>query len=152
MMKLRKLTRRKFLLTAALLTPGALYGDARFIEPTRLRIRRLRLARQKPAHRLVHFTDLHYKGDRAYGESVVKAINSLSPDFVCFTGDLIEEGKFLPEVLEILSGVTSPMYGIPGNHDYWSKASFDPIGKCFATTGGAWLVDERREIAGRRSR
>jgi predicted MPP superfamily phosphohydrolase len=79
--------------------------------------------------------------------SVVATINSLSPDFVCFTGDLIEDGKFLAEVLEILSSIKTPLYGIPGNHDYWSKASFEPIRKCFAATGGAWLVDEQIKIA-----
>lgn len=146
-MKLRKITRRKFLWTAALLSPLAAYGDARYIEPTRLKIRRLRFTTETPKHRFVHFTDLHHKGDVAFGQSVVKVINSLSPDFVCFTGDLIEEGKYLSEALEILSGICSPMFGIPGNHDYWSKASFEPIGKCFSATGGAWLVDEQRTIA-----
>ena len=60
----------------------------------------------------------------------------------------MEEGKFLPEALEILSGVKSPLYGVPGNHDYWSKMPFNDIIKCFAATGGAWLVDEKRVIAG----
>ena len=40
------------------------------------------------------------------------------------------------------------MFGVPGNHDYWSKASFEPIHKCFNATGGAWLLDEQRVIAG----
>ena len=75
-------------------------------------------------------------------------INSLSPDFVCFTGDVMEEGKYLPEALELLSKVKSPMFGVPGNHDYWSKVPFDGMIKCFAATGGAWLVDESQVIAG----
>jgi len=146
-MKFRKFNRRRFLLAAALAIPLAVVADARLIEPTWLKLRRLNLARDKPSHRFVHFTDLHFKGDRDYARSVVATINSLSPDFICFTGDLIEEGKFLRWALEILSGIKAPMFGIPGNHDYWSKASFEPIGKCFAATGGAWLVDEQRVIA-----
>ena len=74
-------------------------------------------------------------------------INSLSPDFVCFTGDIMEEGKYLPEALEILSGVKAPMYGVPGNHDYWSRVPFGGISKCFTATGGAWLVDQQCVIA-----
>jgi len=140
-MKKRRISRRRFLLAGLLLTPGALVADARWLEPGWLKVRRLRLTQGRPAQRLVHFTDLHHKGDRRYGESVVKAINALSPDFVCFTGDIIEEGKYLPEALEILSGVKSPMYGVPGNHDYWSRVPFGDIIKCFAATGGAWLVD-----------
>jgi predicted MPP superfamily phosphohydrolase len=55
--------------------------------------------------------------------------------------------KFLPEALEILSGVKAPMYGVPGNHDYWSRAPFGDMIKCFAATGGAWLVNQQRVIA-----
>ncbi len=146
-MNFPKLNRRRFFKTAALMAPLALVADAKWIEPTRVKLCRVNLAKGKPSHRFVHFTDLHHKGDRKYLESVVATINSQSPDFVCFTGDLIEDGKFLDETLEILAGVKTPMYGIPGNHDYWSKASFEPIKKCFAATGGAWLVDEQIEIA-----
>ena len=127
--------------------PCAVVGDAGWIEPQWIKIRRLRLTDSQPAHRFVHFSDLHHKGDRAHSQSVVDLINSLKPDFVCFTGDIMEEAKFLPEALEILSGVQAPMYGVPGNHDYWSRAPFDGMIKCFAATGGAWLVNEQSVIA-----
>ena len=149
-MKSFKIKRRHFLLAALLLSPAALVADAKWLEPTWLKVRRLRLATGKPGLRLVHFTDLHHKGDRAYALAVVKTINSLSPDVVCFTGDLIEDVKFLPEALEILSGIKSPLYGVPGNHDFWSRAPFEDIIKCFAATGGAWLHDEQRVVAGGR--
>jgi predicted MPP superfamily phosphohydrolase len=112
--------------------------------PTWLKTRRFRLGSGKPAHRFVHFTDLHHKGNRVYLAEVVKRINALSPEFVCFTGDLIEETRYLPEALRGLAGVKSPLYGVPGNHDYWSHAPFDDIAQCFADTGGAWLLDEHR--------
>lgn len=147
-MKPARFNRRRFFKVAALASPLALIADVKWIEPTRLKLRRVNLAKEKAAHRFVHFTDLHHKGDRAYLQSVVTTINAQSPDFICFTGDLIEDGKFLPETLEILSAIKAPLYGIPGNHDYWSKAAFEPIGRCFAATGGAWLVNEQCEIAG----
>jgi predicted MPP superfamily phosphohydrolase len=56
---------------------------------------------------------------------------------------LIEEGKYLPEALEVLAGVKAPMYGVPGNHDYWCKAPFESIARCFAATGGGWLLDRQ---------
>jgi len=71
----------------------------------------------------------------------MRKVNALSPDFVCFTGDLIEEAKHLPEALEFLAGIKSPVYGVPGNHDYWSKAPFEGIAKSFTETGGGWLED-----------
>lgn len=146
-MKPKQLSRRRFLLGGLLLSPAAVVGDARWLEPQWIKTRHLRLA-DKPSHRFVQFSDLHHKGDRAHTQSVVDIINSLAPDFVCFTGDIIEEAKFLPEALNILSGIKAPMYGVPGNHDYWSKAPFDDVFKCFAATGGAWLVDDARVIAG----
>ena len=150
-MKLTRFSRRHFLLTlgtACAGAPMATVTDARWLEPTWLKVRHLRIGDGPPAARLVHFTDLHYKGDRAYAESVVKTINSFSPDLVCFTGDIMEQTRFLPEALEILSGIKSPMFGVPGNHDYWSGASFEVIGRCFAATGGAWLLDEQQTVAG----
>ena len=144
--KPRKFSRRKFIRASCVLAPFSVVGDARWVEPEWVKTTHLRFS-DKPAHRFVQFSDLHHKGDRAHTQSVVDQINALSPEFVLFTGDLIEEAKFLPEALEILSGIRVPLYGIPGNHDYWSNAPFEGIFKCFAGTGGAWLVDEERVIA-----
>ena len=128
--------------------PVLALADAFWIEPRWPKVRRLRLGAAKPTHRLVHFTDLHHKGDRAFLESVVRKINAQSPDLVCFTGDLIgdpvEKPAYLADALPILAGIKSPLYGVPGNHEYWSKVSFEPIRKTFESTGGAWLLDEQR--------
>ncbi len=146
-MKRPSLSRRRFLLGALLAAPVLTVADAKWLEPTWVKTRRIHLGPGEAKHRFVHFTDLHHKGDRAYLQSVVRQINAQSPEFVCFTGDLIEEGKHLPEALEILAQIKSPMYGVPGNHDFWSKVPFDGIAKCFAATGGAWLLDQERVTA-----
>jgi predicted MPP superfamily phosphohydrolase len=135
------ITRRRFLFLAALATPGLICADANWIEPQWVKERRIKLTRGKPSHRIIHITDIHHKGDRAYLESVVRRVNALSPDAVCFTGDLIETKEFVPEALRILEGIKSPLYGVPGNHDYWSRAVFADFEKAFARTGGAWLMD-----------
>lgn len=127
--------------------PAALVADATCLEPSWLHVRRVRLATGKPTHRFVHFSDVHHKGDVGYLRSVVKRINSLSPDFVCFTGDLVEERRYLSEALEILISIKSPLFGVPGNHDYWSKSPFPAIDQSFRTTGGGWLLD-RNHITG----
>jgi predicted MPP superfamily phosphohydrolase len=146
MVKPRKMSRRWFL-AAVVSCPLLAVADAKWLEPGWVNVRRIRLNRGKPAHRFVHFTDVHHKGDVVYLESVVKKINALSPEFVCFTGDLIEKTKYLEEALRIFSQIKSPLYGVPGNHDYWSKAPFDSIASCFAATGGGWLVEEQRPTA-----
>ena len=145
-MKVPRLSRRKFIAATFLAAPALVFTDFKWIEPTWLKVRKIKIKHSGPTNRLVHFTDIHHKGDSSYLKSVVKRINSLAPDFVCFTGDVIEEEKYLAEALEILSGIKAPMFGVPGNHDYWSKASFEPIHKCFNATGGAWLMDQQRKI------
>jgi len=143
----RKLNRRHFLLAAVLCSPLLAVADAKWLEPAWVRVRRIQLNRTKPAHRFIHFTDVHHKGDKAYLESVVRKINALSPEFVCFTGDLIEQTRYLREALETLARIKSPLYGVPGNHDYWSKALFERIAECFAGTGGGWLVERQQVTA-----
>jgi uncharacterized protein len=146
-MKLGKINRRRFLMTALLAAPVAVAGDGRLVEPTWLETRHIRMDDGQAGVRFVQFSDVHHKGDRAYLQAVVDQINALAPDFTCFTGDLIEEQKFLPETLEIFSGIKSPLFGVPGNHDYWSQANFAPIIQCFAATGGAWLLDQQQTVA-----
>lgn len=146
----KRFTRRR--VVAALLAgvpAGAALAaaDGLLWEPTWLKVRALKLA-ERPRHRLVHFTDLHYKGDRGYLQRVVTAINAVAPEFVCFTGDLIEDVEHLPGALELLEQIKAPLYGVPGNHDYWSHADFTAIGRAFARTGGAWLVNQDAAAAG----
>lgn len=145
---LNRFSRRKFILATLFAAPLALAGDARYLEPTWLKTRTVRLPGSMAGGRFVQFSDVHHKGDKAYLQSVVDTINALNPDFVCFTGDIIEQKRFLPEALELFSQIKSPLYGVPGNHDYWSHAPFPVISRCFAATGGAWLLNGQRAVAG----
>ena len=135
------------MLAVALASPGIIYADAKWIEPHWVKVRTLRLTKENPSHRVVHITDIHHKGDRPYFESVVRKINALSPDAVCFTGDLIEQLRFVPEALSVLGGIKSPLYGVPGNHDFWSGANFGDYHKTFIKSGGAWLMDQQTTTA-----
>jgi predicted MPP superfamily phosphohydrolase len=135
-----KITRRQFLGLGALALPVALGVDARWIEPTSLRVTKLGVGNSSDC-RFVHFTDFHHKGNIRYAAEVVRAINDLKPEFVCFTGDLVEDARFAEEALGFIKQIRAPVYGSPGNHDYWSHVSFPDFERAFAATGGAWLVD-----------
>lgn len=144
-----KLTRRQFIgLSAG--AAGLLTGDAVFIEPSLIKTRYIKLANGDTTHRIVQFSDVHHKGDRAYLVEAVKQINALSPDLVCFTGDLVEQAEHMPEAVEVLKGIKSPLYGVPGNHDYVSKADFKVINEGFVSTGGRWLLNENVVLDGGR--
>lgn len=140
------ITRRKFVGLAALAIPAVVGIDAALLEPTNLKVVNRRLD-PGGATRFVQFSDLHYKGDCDYAAKVVRTINELEPQFVCFTGDLVEHKSFAAEALDFIRQIKAPVYGIPGNHDYWSRAPFADYDRTFRATGGAWLVDQSFVLA-----
>ena len=103
--------------------PAAAGIDGRFAEPTWLRVTHFDLGPQ-PTCRFVQFSDLHYKGDAEYAAKVVRTINALEPEFVCFNGDLVEDARFAPAALDFIRQIERPVYGCPGNWDYNSRADF----------------------------
>ncbi len=139
------MTRRKFLALGALAIPSAMGMDARFVEPISLRITKLMLNRSGTC-RFVHFSDFHHKGNVEYAGELVRTINNLEPQFVCFTGDLVEEQRYASEALSFIREIKAPVYGAPGNHDYWCGAPFSEYEEAFAATGGAWLTDRTTVI------
>lgn len=147
-MKKRRFNRRFWLKLALCAAPVAVAADAVLWEPAWIKVRTRRLTGEKTRHRFVHVSDLHHKGDRKYLEGMVAKINAVSPEFVCFTGDLVEEGRHLAEALEILGRIKAPVFGVPGNHDYWSQADFPTIEASFAKSGGGWLLDRQMSAAG----
>ena len=138
-----KFTRRRFFRLGlyALAPYGLAFSDGFFIERKWIHLNHIVLSK-KPTCRIAHFTDVHHKGDMAYFKKVIAKINSLQPDFVCFTGDLIEEASYLEEAISCLQEIQYPLFGIPGNHDYWSGISFTALQTCCEKTGGAWLLDQ----------
>ena len=140
------ISRRRFLQLAALAVPAAAGFDVAVIEPHRLQIRELKAGDGRC--RFVQFSDLHYRGDAEYAAEIVKKINELKPQFVCFTGDLIERKQYLTEALNFIRQIEAPVYGAPGNHDYWSGASFTDYVPAFRATGGDWLVDRAIVLPG----
>ena len=98
-----KITRRKFLGLTALTLPAVLGADARFFEPTSLRVTKFNLSGGPGDCRFVHFTDFHHKGNVKYAAEVVRTINKIAPEFVCFTGDLVEDARFAAEALGFIA-------------------------------------------------
>jgi predicted phosphodiesterase len=135
---MRTISRRKFLGLGALALPAMFGVDACWIEPTSVRVTNLTLNGDGRC-RFIHFSDFHYKGNAKFAARVIRTINNLAPDFVCFTGDLVEDRTFVKKALGFVRQIKAPVYGIPGNHDYSSHAPFPEYVDAFATTGGGWL-------------
>ena len=110
------------------------------VEPTWLKVRHVRL-NKNPTVRIVFFTDLHHKGDEKYLKKVIAAINRQSADVVLFGGDLCERKEFFDPAIEGLKQIRKPVFGVPGNHDYWSGYPFVKLAQGFRATGGDLLCD-----------
>ena len=147
-MRGKRLSRRQFLGLGLCALPAAAGLDGRFVEPTWLNVTHFDLGPQ-PTCRFVQISDLHYKGDADYAAEVVRTINRLEPEFVCFNGDLVEEARFAPAALDFIRQIERPVYGCPGNWDYNSRADFREYEKAFHATGGAWLEDRSVVLAQR---
>lgn len=146
-MKKPRLSRRALLRWVVYSSPFVAAGHGFLWEPEWVRVRTRQLTADQPRTRFVHVSDLHHKGDRVYLEGVVRKINAVAPEFVCFTGDIVEETEHLAEALELMGRIRSPVYGVPGNHDFWSGADFNTVEKGFAATGGQWLVEHQVAVA-----
>lgn len=136
-----KFPRRRFC-AGLFASPLAIVAEAAGIEPGWISLKRIKIRASGPSFRWAHFTDLHHKGNRDLVQHAIKLINAEKPDFVCFTGDLVEEKQYVPEALELFQTIQAPLYGIPGNHDYWARADFNQIAAAFQRQGGRWLMDE----------
>lgn len=85
--------------------------------------------------KIIHFTDLHYGTtvDTIKLKQIVKKINTIEPDLIIFTGDLVDRHynistKEKEEIKEQLNNMQAKLgkYAVEGNHD---KKNFNNIMK-----------------------
>ena len=136
------MTRRRFLTLALAAAPGIALANTLALDQSRLRVSRIDLQETVASCKLVHISDLHHRGDTGFAENIITAIHKEQPDFVCFSGDLIDSSARLTEALEIIRAIGFPVFGIPGNHDHISSYSFQCHQRAFAATRGAWLMNQ----------
>lgn len=128
----------KFVLVLIVLCAGVYYY-ARYIGTTGLVIREYAVVNEKipssfHGFKIVQFSDVHY-GMTTFSDelkNMVSTINSLKPDIVVFTGDLVDYHYDLKDeekndIINILStiDVSLDVYAVTGNHD--QNSSYDSI-------------------------
>lgn len=128
----RKLTRgrriKMVVIALIVITLFLIWGN--FIESNMLVIHdyKIESERLKPSFnglKIVHFSDLHYGTTKERNlKKLVNNINSLKPDIVIFTGDLMEENyEFNDKDIKLLTSYLNKInaklgkYAIMGNHD-----------------------------------
>ncbi len=72
---------------------------------------------------IVHLSDLHGKTFGKASHSLITKVESLNPDIIVFTGDLVDKNSSIDKSVETLERLTSigPVYYVPGNHEYRSN-------------------------------
>lgn len=104
-------------------------------------------------YRIVQISDLHvegFGGDTAWMARLVDTVNSLRPDLVVFTGDLVSRrARELQPYMAQLGrlGARDGIYSILGNHDYEDYASWDTPAQKAASHQS--LVEMQRQMGWR---
>lgn len=126
------------------LSSAAVYSYA--IEPRYLVQRVVRL-NPNPRCRIVHFSDLHFRGPSAVHGKLERLVATLKPDFACFTGDLVDHARDLEAGFDCIKRIPCAVFGVPGNHEFWNGTlnQRQAYRAAFAATGGAWLENEEAE-------
>lgn len=109
--------------TAAAFLYGFVFGWRRIVV-REVEISSPRLPEAFDGYRMAHISDLHlgtYGNDTAFVHRFVERVNSLHPDVILFTGDLVNSSAAEVEpYVAVLSRLRAPegVMSVLGNHDY----------------------------------
>ncbi|MEA1928479.1 MAG: metallophosphoesterase [Candidatus Auribacterota bacterium] len=134
---------------------GFVIFDAMVLEPNwitvdRVVIRNEKLARELGDLTIVQISDLHLRNKLGFKENeLIRKLNSLAPDIILVTGDLVEADNSEGLVTEFFSRLKPELwtYGILGNSDrkylgdsgykkIWKRSGFSLIGGTCRPMGG----------------
>lgn len=125
------LTRRRFVqwVAGAGLTVGGMVGYTRTVEPRWLSIDELELPIAGlpvalDGKRIAQLSDIHlsqyFSPDRFAG--AIQQVAQLAPDWLMLTGDFVgDNAEDAAGLIDPLRTLTMPIFGVLGNHDYWSN-------------------------------
>jgi predicted MPP superfamily phosphohydrolase len=103
-----------------LLATGAVLSLAAFINAHLVFVKKLMFSSDKlsKSYRLVQISDIHI-GSRRRGflQRLVRRVNTLDPDYVLITGDLLDAEHVGQRELLPLQELTAPAFFITGNHE-----------------------------------
>ena len=110
---------------AALLTFAYGHFEARAIRLNRIELVSSKLPANANPLRIVQISDLHFSAINGIGSArrVARHIESLAPDIIVATGDLIDRGMEDPEeIARIFESIDAPLgkYAVTGNHEVYN--------------------------------
>lgn len=135
---------------------GLLFIDALIIEPNWIAVERIvvsdaELAQVLSGVTVVQISDLHVRNKFGYRESsLVEKVNSLNPDIIFITGDILENIDELPAAKSILQRLKASkgIYAVLGNTDYklW-RFKMDRLVEELSKEGVVFLRNENFSVS-----
>jgi len=107
-----------------------IYG---FINASSLTTKRIEISSDKITrpYKFVQISDVHLGTESVHFlEKIITEINTISPEAVFITGDLIDDHKLKPEELKVMRALKAPAYFITGNHERYSNYTDDFFKDC----------------------
>lgn len=138
--KLMSSSRSWIITTLLLLT---LLSMAVYVEPARLEVLQhdLRVDQQRPGLRVVQLSDLHLQTLDAHSLAVVRQVQTLRPDLVVLSGDMVDRSEALPVLAAFLQAL-GPVrtVAVPGNWEHWSEVDFVALQTLFQSRPNGRLL------------
>jgi len=114
---------RYFLIVHIFAIAGILcFIDGFFIEPGWIEVKRIELETDKLKNtslRVVLFSDTHCETKARNEQKLIEIVNSLKPDVIVFTGDMLNAPEALPLFQNTLKQLQAPLgkFAVTGNYD-----------------------------------
>lgn len=122
-MKVRKISRRTFLIGGCLAFASYLYFDVKSIAVTKYTVPIRNLPSSFEGFTILQLSDLHSKVYGEGQENLLSLIYKLDFDLVAITGDMVDKNN--PDIkpaLDLVKGLPNrPIFFVPGNHDWWTN-------------------------------
>lgn len=80
---------------------------------------------------IVHISDIHYDKMNKLFDNTVEKINSINPDILFITGDLVDNVEEIDNCIDCLSKLSDSFlkYAILGNWEYWANIDINDLSK-----------------------
>ena len=141
------MTRRDFFRWGVRGLVAVLAADAYFLEPKLIRFKEFDfMARENAATpiKIIQLSDLHLREIDDVLHKLARRVNELKPDLICFTGDAIDNARYLSlldRYLDLFDRDITKI-AILGNWEYWGRVNISELGSIYKQHGCQLLIND----------
>ncbi len=147
-----RISRRKFIQTAALITSGALLAEAFWIEKFFIDINEFFIGtatKDTENIKVVQISDLHLQSVNYQLKQLTKKLNKLKPDLILITGDAIDKAENISVLNDFLKLISNDIQkvAILGNWEYWGKVDLAELNQIYADNNCKLLINQTTQYS-----